>query len=146
VLVRWCSTWDTTPVSLFKVTIRPGDSIFAQVVFAAQKAILSGDFSPGQAFPSVRALAAELRVHPKTAQKIIQHLVQERWLEVRPGIGTVVAVPPAARRGERKHLLQYQVEQLAVEAKRIGVSLHDVVQALSAQWNQLEKAAGDRDE
>jgi len=38
------------------------------------------------------------------------------------------------------------VEQLAVEAKRIGVSLHDVVQALSAQWNQLEKAAGDRDE
>jgi len=133
-------------VPLFKVNIRPGDSIFSQVVFAAQKAILSGEFSAGQDFPSVRVLAAELRIHPKTAHKIIQHLIQERWLEVRPGIGTVVAVPPAARPGERRHLLQHQVEQLAVEAKRIGVSLHDVVQALSAQWSRLERAAGDRDE
>ena len=133
-------------MALFKITIRPGESIFAQVVFAAQKAVLSGEFSPGQAFPSVRALAAELRIHPKTAHKIIQHLIQERWLEVRPGIGTLVAVPPAARPGERRNLLHYQVEQLAVEAKRIGISLHDVVQALSAQWSRLEKAAGNRDE
>jgi GntR family transcriptional regulator len=133
-------------VALFKITLRPGESIFAQVVFAAQKAVLSGEFSPGQPFPSVRALAAELRIHPKTAHKIIQHLIQERWLEVRPGIGTVVAVPPSARPGERRNLLHYQVEQLAVEAKRIGVSLHDVVQALSAQWKRLDKAAGDRDE
>ncbi len=133
-------------MALFKVTIRPGESIFSQVVFAAQKSILSGEFSPGQAFPSVRALAAELRIHPKTAHKIVQHLIQERWLEARPGIGTVVAVPPAPRPGERRNLLQYQVEQLAVEAKRIGVSLHDVVQALSAQWKRLDKAAGDRSE
>jgi GntR family transcriptional regulator len=124
------------------MTLRPGESIFGQVVFAAQKAILSGEFSPGQPFPSLRALAADLRIHPKTAQKIIQHLIQERWLESRPGIGTVVAIPPAARPGERRRLLDQQVEQLAVEAKRIGVSLHDVVQALSTQWQRLQKAAG----
>ncbi len=121
--------------------MRPGQSIFDQVVFAAQKAFLSGEFQAGQAFPSVRALAADLKIHPNTAHKVVQHLIQERWLEVRPGIGTVVAAPPQARAGDRKRLLQNEVEQLVVEAKRVGANLQEVVNAISSQWRQLEDSA-----
>ena len=128
-------------MTLFRFTLRPGQSIFEQVVFAAQKAFLGGEFLPGQAFPSVRALAAELKIHPNTAHKVVQHLIQERWLEVRPGIGTVVAQPPQARAGDKKRLLQQEVEQLVVEAKRVGADLQDVVQAISAQWKKLDEAA-----
>jgi GntR family transcriptional regulator len=131
----------TTSVTLIRFALQPGQSIFDQVVFAAQKAFLSGEFQRGQAFPSVRALAADLKIHPNTAHKVIQHLIHERWLEVRPGIGTVVAETPAARAGDRKRLLQQEVERLVVEAKRVGASLHDVVQAISAQWTTLEKTA-----
>jgi GntR family transcriptional regulator len=131
-------------VTLMKFTLTAGDSIFDQVVFAAQKAFLSGEFLPGQAFPSVRALATELKIHPNTAHKVIQHLVRERWLIVHPGVGTIVAEPPIARSGDKKRLLQQEVEQLVVEAKRVGVTLHDVVQAISAQWQKLEKAAEER--
>jgi GntR family transcriptional regulator len=59
---------------------------------------------------------------------------------VRPGIGTVIAAPPKARGGDRKRLLQQEVEELVVEARRVGVRLQDVIQAISAQWNQLDKA------
>ena len=131
----------TTSMTLIRFALQPGQSIFDQVVFAAQKAFLSGEFQRGQAFPSVRALAADLKIHPNTAHKVIQHLIHERWLEVRPGIGTVVAETPAARAGDRKRLLQQEVERLVVEAKRVGASLHDVVQAISAQWTTLEKTA-----
>ncbi len=126
-------------MTLFRFNLRPGQSIFDQVVFAAKKAFISGEFRPGQAFPSVRALAAELKIHPNTAHKAIQHLIQERWLEVRPGIGTVVAEPPEARAGDRKRLLQQEVEQLVVEAKRVGLELEEVVEAIEAQWARLEK-------
>jgi GntR family transcriptional regulator len=119
--------------------LRPGQSIFDQVVFAAQKAFISGEFRPGQAFPSVRALAAELKIHPNTAHKVVQHLIQERWLEVRPGIGTVVGEPPEARAGDKRRLLRQEVEQLVVEAKRVGVELTEIVQAIEAQWEKLEK-------
>ena len=51
--------------------MQPGQSIFDQVVFAAVKAFISGEFQPGQAFPSVRALAAELKIHPNTAHKVV---------------------------------------------------------------------------
>jgi GntR family transcriptional regulator len=71
-------------------------------------------------------------------------LIQERWLEVRPGVGTVVAERPAARAGDRKRLLLQEVEKFVVEAKRVGVSLQDVVQALSAQWNRIDQAVEGR--
>jgi len=131
-------------VSLFSFKSQPGQSIFEQLIFAAEKAILGGEFSPGQAFPSVRTLAAELKIHPNTAQKIIHQLVAEHWLEVRPGIGTVVAERPAARAADRRRLLKQDVERLIVEAKKVGVSLQDVVQALSAGWVELDATAAER--
>lgn len=131
-------------MSLLSFKSQPGQSIFEQLIFAAEKAILSGEFSPGQTFPSVRFLAAELKIHPNTAQKIIHHLVAERWLEVRPGIGTVVAERPAARAADRKRLLKEDVERLIVEAKKVGVTLQDVVQALSAGWVELDATAAER--
>lgn len=126
-------------MTLLNVTLKPGESIFDQVVFAARKAFVSGEFRPGQSFPSVRALAADLKIHPNTAHKVIQHLIQERWLESRPGIGTVVAAPPQARQGDRKRLLQQEVEQLVVEAKRVGAALPDVIEAIESQWAKLDR-------
>jgi GntR family transcriptional regulator len=135
---------NTPCVSLLDFKSQPGQSLFDQLIFAAEKAFLGGEFSPGQAFPSVRTLAAELKIHPNTAQKIIHHLIAERWLEVRPGIGTVVAERPATRAADRRRLLKDEVEHLIVEAKKVGVSLPEVVQALSAGWAELDAAAAGR--
>jgi len=131
-------------VSLLGFKPQPGETIFDQLVFAAEKAVLGGEFSPGQPFPSVRTLASELKIHPNTAQKVIHHLIAGRWLEVRPGVGTVVAQRPPVRPAERRRLLQEDVERLIVEARKVGVSLQDVVQAISAAWSELDAVAGRR--
>lgn len=125
-------------MTLLRLTLRPGESIFDQVVFAAIKAFISGEFQPGQPFPSVRALAADLMIHPNTAHKVVQHLIQEGWLEARPGIGTVVAERPEARASERKRLLEREVEQLVVEARRVGVGLPELLASIAAQWKALD--------
>jgi GntR family transcriptional regulator len=121
----------------FKVKFNPGQSIFDQVCFAAIKAILGGELKTGEAFPSVRMLALDLKIHPNTAHKVVQYLIQERWLAVKPGIGTVVAEPPKARSAERKRLLEKEVERLVVEAMRVGVSLAEVQQALKDAWRDV---------
>ena len=56
----------------------------------------------------------------------------------------MVAEPPNARAGERKRLLLQDVEKLVVDAKRLKISLHDVVQSISGQWNQLDQQAAER--
>jgi GntR family transcriptional regulator len=126
-------------VTLLRLVLHPEQPIFDQVVFAAVKAFISGELRPGQPFPSVRSLAAELKIHPNTAHKVVQHLIQERYLEVQPGIGTVVAELPEAPRAHRQRLLRQEVEQLVVEAKRVGLDLGDVVEAIEVQWAKLEK-------
>jgi len=126
-------------VTLLRLSLHPGESIFDQLVFAAKKAFVSGELQPGQSFPSVRSLAAEFKIHPNTAHRVVQHLIQERWLEARPGIGTVVAEMPEPRPGDRKRLLRREVEQLVVEAKRLELDIDDVIQAIEDQWAKLEK-------
>ena len=125
-------------MTLFRLSLHPGESIFDQLVFAAKKAFISGELQPGQEFPSVRTLAAEFKIHPNTAHKVVQYLIQERWLESRPGIGTVVAEIPEPRSGDRKRLLGREVEQLVVEAKRLELDIGDVIEAIEHQWAKLE--------
>jgi GntR family transcriptional regulator len=126
-------------VTLLRFKLRPGLSIFDQVIYAAKKAFISGEFAPGQPFPSVRALAADLKIHPNTAHKVIQHLIQERWLEARPGVGTVVAEAPAARSGDKKRVLDQEVEQFVVEAMRVGLDEEELLEAVQRQWAKLAK-------
>ena len=125
-------------VTQLRFQLKPGEPIVDQVVFAAQKAFISGEFQPGETFPSVRTLASALKIHPNTAHKAIQHLIQERWLEVHHGIGTVVARRPEPRRGDKKRLLQEQVEQLVVEAMRVDLDLQGLLDAIKDQWARLE--------
>jgi GntR family transcriptional regulator len=131
-------------VTLFNLTLRPGQSIFDQVLFAAIKSFVSGAFQPGQAFPSVRVLAADLKIHPNTAHKVIQHLIHEGWLEAHPGIGTVVAAPPAARDSDKTALLSEELEQIVVAAMRLGVTRDAMKAAMDDLWNRLAEEPGEK--
>jgi GntR family transcriptional regulator len=120
----------------FGLTLRPGQSIFDQLVSAAQKAILSGELTEGQTFPSVRTLAADLKIHPNTAHKAVQYLIHEKWLEMTPGIGTVVARPPHRLKEMRWQLIQHEITALIGEARRIGLSPEELKHAIDKEWKK----------
>ena len=48
----------------FRCELKPGLPVHDQVVFAVQKAVISRQLRPGDAFPSVRALGQALRINP----------------------------------------------------------------------------------
>ena len=123
-----------------RLTFQPGIPLHEQVTFAAKKALISGQLRPGERFPSVRALSQALKINPNTAHKVIMQLTLEGLLEVRSGIGTVVAERPGSTRAERRRLLGKEVEQLAVEAMRLGLSLDDVQASIAEHWRRLEPA------
>jgi GntR family transcriptional regulator len=133
---------NSTRVIPIRVQFRAGVSLFEQVVYAAKRAMVAGQLRPGDPFPSVRALSKELKINPNTAAKIVAHLVSEGLLETRPGIGTVVAVLPDATRAERAQLMGQEIEELVVEAKRLGVSLDEAVEAVREHWDRLSTDDG----
>jgi GntR family transcriptional regulator len=121
----------------FRVDFRPGVSLYEQIVYAATKAIISRQLRPGDPFPSVRLLSKELKINPNTAHKVITHLIASGLLETRPGIGTVVSELPEARTTERTRLLGHEIEQLVVEAKKLGISLDELLASMSSHWKRL---------
>jgi GntR family transcriptional regulator len=126
-------------MTLLGLKLRPGESIFDQLVSAAQKAILSGELTEGQAFPSVRTLAADLKIHQNTAHKAVQYLIHEGWLEVRPGLGTVVGPAQNKLADMRRQLMQPDVAALVAEARRVGLVVADLVDAIEAEWSKSAK-------
>jgi GntR family transcriptional regulator len=118
----------------FTVVVRPGRSLHDQVVFAATKAVITGQLQPGDRFPPVRTLSQELRINPNTAQKIVATLIERGLLEARPGIGTTVAAWRPVSGAGRRTALRDAVERLVIDAKRLGMSLDDVLDAIRREW------------
>jgi DNA-binding transcriptional regulator YhcF (GntR family) len=128
----------------FSLALRPGEPVVEQVVYAVTRAVVSGQLRAGDRFPSVRALSQALKVNPNTAQRIVALLVEAGLLAVEPGIGTVVTAPPptaaAARRADRAELQDRLAEPLVVEARRLGLSLADLIEIVRARWKSLDQS------
>ena len=137
-MCNMCHTYFTmTP---FKINLNSRQSIFDQVVIEATRAILAGTLKPGDSFPSVRTLAKDLRIHPNTAHKAVQHLIKEGWLFVVPGKGTTVQVPlKKARSSGDSLLLKNEIAQLVNEAKRLGVSKKKVIELINLESWGVDK-------
>lgn len=123
----------------FQVIFKSGVPVYAQVLYAVKKAVVSGQLRPDDRFPSVRELSQELRINPNTAHKVVSHLVNAGLLNVVPGIGTVVAKAPPGSTKDRSDLLEYEVEHLIVEAKNLMLEKKDVIKAVNDHWQHLAK-------
>jgi GntR family transcriptional regulator len=133
-----CTSCNNTVVIPFRVTFEPGISLYEQVVFAAKKAVVSGQLRAGEPFPSVRELGKALKINPNTAHKVVMQLVADGVLEVHSGIGTVVAKAVSSTAADRGKLLNKELEQLLVEAKRLGLSFDDVTASAAQHWKRLD--------
>ena len=69
---------------------------------------------------------------------MIQFLVEERWLEARPGVGTVVASRPKPRGEDARRLIRDDVNRVIAKARSIEVGLQDVKDELTQQWSALD--------
>jgi GntR family transcriptional regulator len=122
----------------FRLVFQPGIAVSEQIIYAATKAIISGQLRPGDPFPSVRTLSKELKVNPNTAHKVVMQLTNQGLVEVLPGIGTVVASTlPKSTAAERSALLGSELEGLVVEAKKLGMPLDDVLSAVARHWERI---------
>lgn len=128
----------------FRLALRPGVSLYEQVVYAAKRAIVAGQMRVGDLFPSVRSISREFKINPNTAHKVITHLIAEGLLEVRVGIGTVVAAHGESSAAQRSELLKGRLEELVVEAKKFGMELEDLLEALGKHWRRLDERKGGR--
>jgi GntR family transcriptional regulator len=64
--------------------------VYRQIVEQICRAIDAGVYRPGEAIPSQRTLAVELRVNPNTVQRAFDELLRDGVIESRRGRGAFV--------------------------------------------------------
>ena len=108
--------------------------LYAQIAERVRLAIATGALGSAALLPSVRQLAAELRVNPATVIQAYRELESQGYVEIRHGAGTFVReLAPGRRAKERsKHAVRL-VRRLIAEARRNGVSMAELQQAIESE-------------
>ena len=108
--------------------------LYAQIATRLRLAVASAELRPGDALPSVRQLAARLRVNPATVVQAYRDLETEGFVEMRQGAGTFVRdVRPDKRAGERARQAAGLVRHMVTEAGRLGVSVQELQVAIQEE-------------
>jgi len=101
--------------------------LYLQIMDEVRRALVVGTLKPEDAVPSVRELAAELVVNPRTVLQAYRELEREGVLYVRRGQGTFVASGFQPSRRERHELALGLARRALIEARRNGLGVEELV-------------------
>ncbi len=128
------------------IRIEPGSPvpIYLQIVQDIQHQVATGTLQPGQQLPTVRELAATLRINPNTVARAYEQLDRDHVITTQQGRGTYVREHP-----DHAHLSYVRQEQLRTlaestvgQALSLGYTKEEVRAALDAalaHWAKLQK-------
>ena len=112
------------------VNLDPRDArpLYLQIIDEVRRALVVGALRPEDPLPSVRELASELVVNPRTVSQAYRELEREGVVYVRRGQGTFVAPDAGAGRDEERRALARGVAKRAlIEARRSGLGVEELV-------------------
>jgi len=108
--------------------------LYEQIAARVRVAVAAGELGPGDALPSVRMLARDLRVNPATVVQAYRDLALDGFVEIRHGQGTFVQeVPRFMRDEERTAQAEKLVRKMLQDAARLGISAEEIMQVLSTE-------------
>ena len=105
--------------------------LYEQIAARLRVAVAADELKAGDLLPSVRQLAASLRVNPATVVQAYRDLEREGFVEMRHGAGTFVQQLPAQKRAsERTRQARALVRGMMSEAAKLGLTAADLKRAL----------------
>jgi len=108
--------------------------LYAQIASRVRVAVAAAELRPGDALPSVRQLAARLRVNPATVVQAYRDLETEGFVEMRQGSGTFVRdVKLETRANERASQAAALVRRMVADAGRLGLSTNEIITAIAKE-------------
>ena len=114
-----------------------GKPIYEQIADQVKEQIMAGALAAGDALPSMRLLAKELRISVITTKRAYEELERDGFLENVPGKGCFVA--PQNRELLREAQLRRVEEKLTQaieEARRGAVSLEELKEMLTELYQE----------
>ena len=109
-----------------------GKPIYEQITTQIKNKIITGELRPGDALPSMRVLAKELRISVITTKRAYADLEQDGFIETAPGKGSFVAQKNTEFiREENYRQIQDLLEQAIDLSKSCGLTLSELTELIT---------------
>jgi len=119
-----------------------GMPIYRQLFQQLRQRIVSGQLAPDEQLPSVRDLAADLKINLLTVAKVYQLLEGDGFVETRRGLGTFVIGGRETRSlTEKRKLVADAVEQVVAEAQQLDLEESEIVKLIHQRFEETKKKA-----
>lgn len=122
---------DSEATLQFSIDPRASKPIYVQIMDEVRRSIVIGELGTDDPLPSVRQLAADLRVNHNTIVQAYRELEREEVIYVRRGQGTFVAAQRKPQ-VQREKILAEVVERAIGDAHRHGIALDELIRAFRA--------------
>ena len=123
----------------FQINFKSGMPVYLQLVDQVKAAAASGALQPGEALPSIRPLAEELRLNRNTVAKAYSELEGLGVIETLPGKGCFLKQNHSPLRKEiRKKLLTEEIDQAIVMAHHLQVPGPEFLKLVEERLETLE--------
>lgn len=117
------------------ISNQSGKPIYEQIAEQVKALIISGELGEGDALPSMRLLAKELRISVITTKHAYEDLEREGFLVTMPGKGSFVAPQnPELHREEMRKQVEDHLQQAIDAARRGGITRDEVLAAIQLLW------------
>src|SRR5437762_4528492 len=130
---------------ILQINFKSGMPIYLQLVDQIKTAAASGALRPGEALPSIRPLAEELRVNRNTVAKAYSELESLGVIETLPGRGCFLKENHSPFRKEvRRKMLVQEIDQAVVQAHHLQVPRDEFLQLIHdriAVFDQKRRAS-----
>ena len=124
---------------LFRINFRSGLPAYLQLGDQVKAAAASGELQPGEALPSIRPLAEELRLNRNTVAKAYAELESLGVIESLPGKGCFLKKNHSPLRKEiRRKLLIEEIDQAIVMAHHLQVAGPEFLELIRERMDALE--------
>ena len=114
--------------------------IYRQVIDQVRLAAATGRASPGDALPSVRALAEELLVNPNTIARAYSELIREGIAEAQPGRGVFIAPKRSVlSKEEKSRRVEAALDAFLQEAVCMDLSPQEIRELVTKRLERMLK-------
>jgi len=124
-----------------KIDFRSNVAIYTQIVEQLRQMIHTGEIKVGDKLPTVREMAADLRVNFNTVARAYRILDEAGLISTQLGRGTYIWEPPteAALKKLREQNLESLTQNYLREAKKLGFNREDINKELKEQLEAWSK-------
>jgi GntR family transcriptional regulator len=125
---------------LFQLNFKSGKPVYLQVVDQVRAAVASGVLRAGDALPSIRPLAEDLRVNRNTVAKAYDELESQGVIETLAGKGCFVRRTRSPLRREARHeMLAREIDQAVVAGHHLQVSREEFLELVQERLDAFER-------